>query len=74
MGGVDEAALYQALKEGRIAGAALDVFEQEPYAGPLIECDNVILTSHIGSYATEARVEMETEAARNLIAGLKGQP
>jgi len=69
---VDEVALYKALKEKRIARAALDVFEQEPYAGPLTKLDNIILTPHIGSYAIEARVEMETQAARNLIEGLKG--
>lgn len=68
---IDEAALYEALKERKIAGAALDVFEQEPYTGPLRQLDNVILTAHIGSYAREARVEMEIEAARNLIAGLE---
>ena len=66
---VDEVALYNGLNEGRIAGAALDVFEQEPYTGPLTELDNIILTSHIGSYAKEARVEMEIQAARNLIEG-----
>ncbi len=67
---VDEVALGKALKEKEIAGAALDVFEQEPYAGPLTELDNIILTSHIGSYAKETRVEMEIQAAKNLIEGL----
>ena len=69
---VDEAALYNALKERTIAGAALDVFEHEPYTGPLGKVDNIILTPHIGSYAKEARVEMEIQAAKNLIQGLKG--
>jgi len=73
-GVVDEEALYQALQEGHLAGAALDVFAEEPYNGPLAGLDNVILTPHIGSYAVEARVDMETQAARNLIEGLKGQP
>lgn len=41
--------------------------EVEPYAGPLRELNNAILTPHIGSYALEARVQMEMEAARNLI-------
>lgn len=67
---VDEAALHKALKERRIAGAALDVFEHEPYTGHLRELENVILTPHIGSYAREARVEMEIEATRHLIEGL----
>lgn len=70
---VDEGALYNALKAGTVAGAALDVFEQEPYIGPLTELDNIILTPHVGSYAREARVDMETQAARNLIEGLKDQ-
>lgn len=68
---VNEAALCTALKENRIARAALDVFEQEPYTGPLTELDNIILTSHIGSYAREARAEMELQAARNLLQGLE---
>ena len=70
-GVVDEKALLSALKDGHLAGAALDVFEKEPYSGPFKELDNVILTPHIGSYAKEARVEMEMQAASNLIEGLK---
>ena len=71
-GMVDEEALYRLLKEGWLSGAALDVFDKEPYQGPLSELDNVILTPHIGSYALEARVEMEIQAAENLIRGLNG--
>jgi len=70
-GVVDEEALFNALKNGRLAGAALDVFEKEPYNGPLKNLENIILTPHIGSYAKEARVEMEMQAARNLIEGLR---
>jgi D-3-phosphoglycerate dehydrogenase len=58
------------LKDGHLSGAALDVFENEPYAGPLCELDNVILTPHIGSYAKESRIEMELQAVRNVITGL----
>lgn len=68
---IDEAALYSALKSERIAGAALDVFENEPYSGPLINLENVILTPHIGSYAKEARLEMEIQAVESLLEGIK---
>ncbi|CAE6493296.1 D-3-phosphoglycerate dehydrogenase [Nitrosomonas nitrosa] len=67
---VDEAALYDALLAGHLKGAALDVFEQEPYQGPLLKCDNITLTSHIGSLAKESRHRMEIEAAENLLHGL----
>jgi D-3-phosphoglycerate dehydrogenase / 2-oxoglutarate reductase len=70
-GVVDESFLYDNLKNGHLSGAALDVFEDEPYTGPLKELDNVILTPHIGSYAKEARVEMERQAVENLLKGLK---
>lgn len=70
-GVVDEKVLYEHLKNGYLAGAALDVFEEEPYAGPIKELDNVIVTPHIGSYAKEARVEMEMQTVENLIKGLK---
>jgi D-3-phosphoglycerate dehydrogenase len=70
---VDEEALYWALKDGYLSGAALDVFANEPYTGPLCELDNVILTPHIGSYAIESRIEMELQAVRNVIKGLKKQ-
>ena len=70
---VEENALYENLKKGHLAGAALDVFEKEPYNGKLGELDNVILTPHIGSYAKESRVYMELEATNNLIKGLFGE-
>ncbi|MBI4707953.1 MAG: phosphoglycerate dehydrogenase [Candidatus Omnitrophica bacterium] len=70
---IDEEALYAALKTKKISGAALDVFENEPYNGKLKELDNVILTPHVGSYALEARIEMEIAAAKNLILGLEGK-
>ena len=70
---IDHDALYSMLTNGHLAGAALDVFDQEPYTGPLTRLDNVILTPHIGSYAREARVQMETQAAENLIEGLRKQ-
>ena len=67
---IEEEVLYKALKEKRIFGAGLDVFNDEPYSGPLTGLDNVILTPHIGSYAKELRIQMEIEATENLIRGL----
>ncbi len=70
-GAVDEGALYKMLKNKQLAGAAIDVYEKEPYNGPLKELDNVVLTPHIGSYAKEARRDMEIEAVKNLLDVLK---
>jgi len=67
---VDEKALYNALVSGRIGWACLDVFDQEPYSGPLTQLENVILTPHIGSYAREARTRMENMAVENILKGL----
>ncbi len=67
---VDEHALAEALQSGKISAAALDVFEQEPYHGPLIDSGNTLLTSHVGSLARESRQRMEIEAAENLVQGL----
>jgi D-3-phosphoglycerate dehydrogenase / 2-oxoglutarate reductase len=64
---VDEDALYEALAGQTIAGAALDVFTEEPYAGPLAELPNVLLTCHMGSYAEQVRGVMETESLFNVI-------
>ena len=70
---VNEDALYEMLKSGHLAGAAIDVFEKEPYNGSLTELNNVILTPHIGSYARESRIQMEIDAVKNLIAALRRQ-
>lgn len=68
---VDTAALVTALIDGSIAGAALDVFEEEPYTGPLTTMtDKTVLTSHIASSAREARQRMEEEAVANLMEAL----
>lgn len=67
---IDENALYEALQTKQIQGAALDVFDKEPYQGRLCELENVVLTPHISSSAKEGRAVMELEAARNLLEGL----
>lgn len=64
---VDEAALLRELDEGRVAGAWLDAFAEEPYHGPLMRYPQVILTPHVGSYTRECRARMEMEAVENLI-------
>lgn len=64
---VDETALYNSLKSNHLAGAAVDVFQREPYTGPLTKLDNVVLTPHIGSYAKESRLKMELQAVENLL-------
>ncbi len=71
---VDEAALATALAEGRIAAAALDVYEREPQVEPgLLGLDNVVLSPHLGSATVETRTAMATLAARNAISVLSGQ-
>ncbi len=67
---VDEEALFNALLSGKVKAAALDVYKNEPYSGRLKELNNVVFTAHISSYAKEARIEMEMQAADNLIRGL----
>jgi glyoxylate/hydroxypyruvate/2-ketogluconate reductase len=70
---VDDAALARALREGRIAAAALDVFEGEPNVHPaLLELPNVVLTPHIGSATEATRQRMVGIAADNLIAAFTG--
>jgi len=61
---IDYECLYKLLKNKKILGAALDVFEKEPYQGKFQKLNNVILTPHIGSYAREIRSEMELEAVK----------
>lgn len=68
---INEKALVAALKTGKIAGAWLDVFNEEPYKGPLTEFPQVILTPHASTYTVECRKAMENEAVRNLIRGFE---
>lgn len=72
---VDEAALAKALGEKWIAGAALDVYEEEPKIHPdLLKLQNVILAPHMASASLETRTQMSLIAAQNLLAVLKGMP
>jgi glyoxylate reductase len=71
---VDEAALVWALREGWIAGAGLDVFEEEPKVHPgLIDLSNVVLAPHIASASHETRLQMATLAVENCLAVLEGK-
>jgi len=72
---VDEGALAKALKEGWIAGAAVDVFEEEPPPedSPLFDCDSLITTPHIGAHSIEAVYRMNMMAAQSVIDFFEGR-
>jgi glyoxylate reductase len=70
---VDEAALVHALESGKIAGAALDVYENEPFIHPGLKRANVVLAPHIASASVETRTKMACIAAENIVAFFKGQ-
>jgi D-3-phosphoglycerate dehydrogenase len=72
---VDEAALAAALREGRLGGAGIDVFEAEPPTGsPLLEAPNTVLTPHLGASTAEAQVAVAEEIAGQVIDVLAGRP
>jgi glyoxylate reductase len=70
---VDEAALVHALEAKKIAGAGLDVFEQEPFIHPGLKRPNVVLAPHLGSASNETRGKMALVAAQNAVALFQGQ-
>jgi glyoxylate reductase len=70
---VDEAALVHALETGKIGGAALDVFENEPFIHPGLKRTNVVVAPHIASASIETRTKMACMAAENVVALFKGQ-
>jgi len=70
---ISENDLYEILKEGHLGGAAIDVFEQEPYSGPLCEIEKCLLTSHMGSMSIDCRIRMEIEATEEVVRFAKGQ-
>jgi D-3-phosphoglycerate dehydrogenase / 2-oxoglutarate reductase len=72
---IDEEALYAALQDGRVAGAALDVFEKEPPGqGGLLELKNVIATPHLGASTLEAQTNVALQVSEQVIKALQGEP
>jgi D-3-phosphoglycerate dehydrogenase len=69
---VDEAALVEALRSGAVAGAAVDVFHEEPYAGPLLEVDGVVVTPHLAASTEEAQDRAGVIVAEQVAAALEG--
>jgi D-3-phosphoglycerate dehydrogenase / 2-oxoglutarate reductase len=69
---VDEAALVQAVRDGKVAGAALDVFSAEPYSGELLELDNVVVTPHLAASTEEAQDRAGVIVAEQVVAALEG--
>ena len=71
---INEHDLAEVLKFGHLGGAAIDVFEHEPYCGELTGIDNCLLTSHMGSMSIDCRTRMEIEATEEVVRFLTGQP
>ena len=71
---INESDLYNALNAERIGGAAVDVFEHEPYTGPLNGMDNCLLTAHMGSMSVDCRSQMELEACEEAARFIMNQP
>jgi len=69
---VDEDALLEALRSGKVAGVALDVFSSEPYSGPLLELDNVVATPHLAASTGEAQDRAGVIVAEQVAAALEG--
>ena len=69
---VDEEALAEALRSGKLAGAALDVFSSEPYQGPLLELDQVVVTPHLAASTDEAQDRAGVIVAEQVVAALDG--
>jgi D-3-phosphoglycerate dehydrogenase len=66
-GVVEERSLVEALKEGEIAGAALDVFETEPPSGPILSAPNIVLTPHFGGQTFEAQADATTAVGKKIV-------
>jgi D-3-phosphoglycerate dehydrogenase / 2-oxoglutarate reductase len=70
---IDEEDLYNVMMEDHLGGAAIDVFENEPYSGKLIEIERCLLTAHMGSMSADCRVQMEIEATEEAIRFFTGK-
>lgn len=72
---VDQSALYQALSRGTIAGAALDVLEQEPpvVGDPILQLGNLLLTPHVSSWSKQSLSQLRRDTVRNVVAALRGE-
>ena len=71
---INEDDLYEVMREGHLGGAAIDVFEIEPYSGPLVEIERCLLTAHMGSMSLDCRARMEIEATEEAVRFFLGQP
>ncbi len=69
---VDETALVEALSSGHLGGAALDVYEKEPYDGPLGRMAQVLCTPHVATLTRASRAAMELRCARNVVEFFRG--
>ena len=69
---VDEEALADGVRSGKLAGAALDVFSAEPYSGPLLELDKVVVTPHLAASTEEAQDRAGLIVAEQVVAALEG--
>ena len=71
---INEKDLYEVMQSGHLSGAAIDVFEHEPYDGPLKDIERCLLTAHMGSMSVDCRARMEIEATEEVIRFLTGEP
>ena len=71
---INEQDLLEVLKSGHLGGAAIDVFNQEPYRGELASIERCLLTSHMGSMSVDCRTRMEIEATEESVRFLTGRP
>jgi D-3-phosphoglycerate dehydrogenase len=71
---VNEQDLYEVMQDGHLSGAAIDVFDFEPYKGRLREIQRCILTAHMGSMSVDCRTRMEIEATEEVVRFLTKQP